>query len=69
VGFPRLQAREDVNTEDALNTILESDEPYEAFVDAYDDGDADVEGVGLSNSVRVELTKAGVWIGNAIGLL
>ncbi len=62
---PTIRVR---TTETAVNSVLGTGEPADAFGEAYADGDIVIEGVGLSKTVQVELAKLGAWIGQTLGL-
>lgn len=55
--------------EATVDEIANAETPGEAAVDAYESDDIELEGVGLTNTVKVEATKLGYQIGSALGLL
>jgi hypothetical protein len=57
-----------LTSETTLNEILTSDQPGTTFRAAYNDDTVDIEGVGITNEVKVEATKFAVWAGSSLGL-
>ncbi len=57
-----------LTSENTLEEILTSDQPGTEFRAAYNDGTVDIEGVGITNTVKVEATKFAVSAGSALGL-
>jgi hypothetical protein len=57
-----------LTSETTLNEILTNDQPGTTFRAAYNDGTVDIEGVGITNAVKVEATKFAVWAGSSLGL-
>jgi hypothetical protein len=57
-----------LTSDNTLDDILTSDEPGAEFRSAYNDGEIDIEGVGITNTVKVEATKFAVWAGSTLGL-
>lgn len=57
-----------LTSDDTLDDILTSDQPGAAFRTAYNDGEVEIEGVGITNTVKVEATKFAVWAGSTLGL-
>jgi hypothetical protein len=55
-------------SEDAFFAILESEDPAGEFDRQYDAGNVEVNGIGLSNAVKVELVKFAAWVGKTLGL-
>lgn len=59
-----------VTTDEAtIREIANAEDTGATASEAYDSGDVQIEGVGLSNSVKVEAVKIGHSIGSALGLL
>lgn len=56
-------------SEDTLNAILESDDPAAAFDTAYENGEIEIGGLTLTDSLRIELVKFAVWLGKLFGVL
>ena len=63
---PSLEVETDCDT---VTRVVDADKPDQAFSSAYDDGDIEVSGVGLVNTIIVEVLKVGYTIGQALGLL
>ena len=63
---PNVRVR---TSEDTLNAILESDDPAAAFDTAYENGDIEINGLTLTDSLRIELVKFAVWLGKLLGVL
>ncbi|WP_255197021.1 hypothetical protein [Halorarius litoreus] len=58
-----------LTSEAAMDRILASEDPAAAFDAAYENGDITVSGVTLTDSIRIELVKFGVWLGKLFGVL
>jgi hypothetical protein len=56
-------------SEDTMNRILESDDPAAAFDTAYENGEIEISGLTLTDSLRIELVKFAVWLGKLFGFL
>ncbi len=56
-----------ITDEETLNDIAEADDPSAEAVDAYHSDDVTVEGIGVTNTVKVEATKAGYAIASSLG--
>lgn len=56
-------------SEDTLDGILESGDPAAAFNTAYENGEIAINGMTLTDSIRIELVKFGVWLGKLLGFL
>lgn len=56
-------------SEDAYFAIVESDDPAGEFDQQYEAGNVEINGIGLTNAVVVELVKLGVWLGKLFGLV
>jgi len=54
--------------EQSVCDVLAAEDPATAFVQAYDRGDIDVQGVGVVNSVKIGVVKAGISIARFFGL-
>lgn len=52
-----------------LDAIRSADDPAAAALDAYDSGDVRISGVGVVDSVKVEVVKAAVSVGRFLGLV
>jgi hypothetical protein len=63
---PTVRVRTDERTLSAIGT---ADDPAARAVEAYNDGDISITGVGVVNSVRVAVVKTAVDVGRLIGLL
>lgn len=57
-----------LTSDNALDEILTSDQPGAEFRAAYNDGTVDIEGIGITNTIKVEATKFAVSAGSALGL-
>lgn len=57
-----------LTSDNTLDEILTSDQPGTTFREAYNDGNVDIEGVGITNTIKVEATKFAVSAGSALGL-
>jgi hypothetical protein len=59
-----------VTTDEAtVRDVAEADDTAAAAVEAYESGAVEVEGVGPTNTVKVEATKIGLDIASRLGLL
>lgn len=56
-------------SEDAYFAIVESDDPAGEFDRQYDAGNIEINGIGLTSAVVIELVKLGVWLGKLFGLV
>lgn len=63
---PTVRVRTDEATLDAIRT---SETPAATAVAAYEDGDIQITGVGVVNTVKVETAKAAVGVGRTLGFL
>lgn len=63
---PNVRVR---TSEETMNAILESDDPQAAFDTAYENGEIAISGVTLTDSIRIELVKFGVWLGKLFGVI
>ena len=56
-------------SEDAYFAVVESDDPAGEFDRQYEAGNIEINGIGLTNAIVIELVKLGVWIGKLFGLV
>lgn len=55
--------------EETIREVANAEDTGAAASEAYESGDIQVEGVGLTNTVKVQAVKIGHSIGSALGLL
>lgn len=55
-------------SEDAFFAILESEDPAGEFDRQYEAGKIEINGIGLTNAVKIELVKFAAWVGETLGL-
>lgn len=58
-----------LTSENAIERIVEHERPADQFVEEYDDGEIQFEGVGFVNTVKVEAVKTAAWLVRTAGLL
>lgn len=63
---PTVRVTTDAETLDAIQS---SDDPAATALDAYDSGDIRISGVGMVDTVKVEVVKAAISVGRFLGLV
>lgn len=67
-GAPEDPTIRVLTSENTIDEILASDDPGSAFNEAYNNDEIRIEGVGVVNSVKIGVTKAGFRVGSSLGL-
>jgi hypothetical protein len=62
---PTIRVR---TSEATLDRILNAEEPGRAFDEAYSNGEIQINGLTLTESVKIEVVKFAVWLGKTFGL-